>query len=103
MMTNADVQQMYHEFNRRYFSNKLPKDMVVHFARLPHDFGITYGYRGRPLYIELDYRLRRSMSETAMTLLHECVHVENMKHGHGPKFHKRMLKLAKQGAFRKWW
>jgi hypothetical protein len=78
--------------------------MIVEYVRLKHEFGITVGHKNRPLYIQLDWPLRRSLAMTAMTILHEMVHVEDMRGtGHGPRFHKRMLQLAKAKAFNKWW
>ena len=102
-MTNAEVQQMYADFNRRYFHNSLPKDMVVHYAPLKYCFGLTGIHRGRALYIQLDWELRKSRTHSALTLLHEMVHCEQPNGEHGPKFHKRMLQLAKAGALKKWW
>jgi hypothetical protein len=103
MVTNAEVQIMYSEFNKKYFRNRLPKDMVVHFVHLKDQHGITKTYRGRPMFVWLDWRLRVGTSHTALTLLHEMVHIENPKWEHGPRFQKRMLKLAKQKAFNPYW
>jgi hypothetical protein len=105
MVTNQDLQYLYCEFNRKYFSNKLPKDMAVHFEKLPGDrLGVTRYHYHRPLYIEISISLQRSFSLTAMTLLHEMVHVSlPFTINHGPVFHKRMKKLARQGAFNRWW
>lgn len=105
MLTNALVQGLYREFNRKWFGNRLPKDMVVSYANLdPIGQGVTHYFKGRPLYIELNHRLRWSESQTALTLLHEMVHVSlPYRFNHGPKFHKEMLRLAKAGAFKAWW
>jgi hypothetical protein len=103
-MTNEDLMIMYRDFNRKYFSNALPHDLVVEYGRLKGFFGITECYKNRPLYVILDWDLRKSRVHSAMTLLHELVHVENPEwYGHGPRFHKRMLKLAKEKAFNSWW
>jgi hypothetical protein len=95
--------QMYHDFNKKYFGNRLPKDMVVHFKRMRNNHGVTMMFENRPLYILLDFKMRGLYRQTALTLLHEMVHVEIPKTQHGPKFHKRMLQLAKAGAFKRWW
>src|SRR5208282_4335238 len=100
MVTNAEVQAMYHEFNKKWFGNRLPKDMVVHFVRMRKYHGITKIYRHRPIAIQLGWHLRSGTSHTALTLLHEMTHVENPKWEHGLRFHKRMMKLARQGALR---
>ena len=102
MMTNSELRRMYAEFNRKWFSNRLPKDMIAEYARI-EDHGITEYYRDRPLYILLEWDLRRSQCHSALTLLHEMCHVRHPKARHGPVFHKEMLRLAKAGAFKNWW
>lgn len=106
MVTNAELQAMYHRFNKKWFGNKLPKDMPVYFSDLRSDgnaLGVTRFYFSRPAYIFLNKSLRKWRSNAAMTLLHEMVHVAEPHTVHGPAFHKRMLKLARTGAFREWW
>jgi len=94
---------MYHEFNKKYFGNRLPKDMVVKFKRMPANHGITMMFEKRPLYVLLDFGMRGLHRSAMLTLLHEMVHIEHPSFSHGPLFHKRMLQLAKVGAFRRWW
>jgi hypothetical protein len=103
MMTNAKLQQMYHEFNTKWFSGKLPRDMIARYAELDGCSGITYVKYGRPLYIEIDRNLRVCRGMTATTLLHEMCHVKDTRGKHGPRFHKEMLRLAKAGAMKPWW
>ena len=76
--------------------------MVVRFEDM-RELGKTYGFCGRPLYILINRKIAWHWMLAEMTLLHEMVHVENMKVEHGPWFHKRMLRLAKDGAFRRCW
>jgi hypothetical protein len=102
MMTNEDIQNRYHFFNRKYFGNRLPKDMVVRFSDVD-GLGVLHTQWDRPLYIYISKKMRYSWSNSCMTLLHEMVHVEFPKLEHGPTFHRRMLKLARQGAFRPYW
>lgn len=103
-MTNKDLQDLYHSFNRKWFGNRLPKDMVVGYSKFDYAIGYTKFYRNRPLYIEISSKVRWSCSLTAMVLLHEMCHVSlPAKFEHGSKFHQEMLKLAKKGAFRSWW
>jgi len=94
---------MYHNFNRKWFRNRLPKDMVVDFVRMEGALGVTAFYKNRPLHIMLNSELRTSDRIAALTLLHEMVHVELPKYNHGHQFHKRMQKLAKKGAFKPYW
>lgn len=104
MVTNAEVQRMYREFNKKYFNNRLPKDMVVRFEIFDYAQGVTHFKYDRPLYIQISKKLKWSRSQTALTLLHEMVHVElPYRLNHGPRFHKRMMQLARAGAFKPWW
>lgn len=104
-VTNRYLKNHYAEINRKFFSNKLPKDMVVVFASMERSTLGSCSIRyGRPLYIELNRRLAWNHMLVEITLLHECVHVENPQYaGHGPWFQKRMLQLAKLGAFKHVW
>jgi predicted metal-dependent hydrolase len=105
-LTNTYLALTYAEFNKKWFSNRLPRDMVVRFANLDvntHGLGITYMKFGRTLYIEVSRKLAVHSMLVDMTLLHEMVHVEHPEWNHGPKFQKRMLQLAKKGAFRHCW
>jgi len=99
---NADLEIAYRFYNKRYFGNRLPKDMVVRFEDII-ELGKTYCFFERPLYILINRKIAWHGMLVEMTLLHEMVHVENTKAGHGPWFHKRMLRLAKAGAFRNSW
>lgn len=104
MVTNAELTHRYREFNKKYFGNRLPKDMVVEFSQARKWLGVTHYKRGRPLYIQINWKFRFSLSSCMLTLLHEMVHVELPYNvNHGKKFHARMLKLARQGALKAWW
>lgn len=104
IVTNQDLARMYAEFNRKYFGNRLPKDMAVRYADLEGKWGRTNIYHDiRPLFIEISWQLRRTQCFSAMTLLHEMVHVKYPRLNHGPKFHREMKRLAKIGAFNNWW
>ena len=102
-MTNKDLQVAYAYYNKKYFSNKLPHDMVVRFEKV-WPLGVTSCYHDRPLFIHINDRLRFSKVLCDMTLIHEMVHVETPRpNNHGKWFHKRMLELARKGAFKQCW
>ena len=106
-VTNAYLARAYAEFNRKYFRNRLPHDMVVRFAA-DEGCGTTYFQYGRPLYIILNKRLAWHNMLADMTLLHEMVHVELDKFRAscgrcGHRFNRRMKKLAQTGAFNGLW
>ena len=103
--TNEALRYLYLRFNKRWFHNALPKDMPVSFRKIG-TLGQTifHSQTNRPLYIQISEKFRFTQSGSALTLLHEMVHVE-LKHvrGHSKPFHKRMTELAKAGAFKKYW
>ena len=103
--TNADLRWYYKVSNRKYFKNKLDKNLPIRFAKLPRKvLGSTQVYHGIVLSIEISDDLRKFTAHTITTLLHEMCHVENPQwKGHGYKFDRRMLKLAKDGALNGLW
>lgn len=109
MITNQELRFAYKTFNRAYFSNRLPKDMPVFFQKRLIRQGklgktAVHLQTNRPLWIEISPQIRFSGKIVRLTLLHEMVHVENPKPaGHGVWFEKRMMALAKAGAFRGYW
>jgi hypothetical protein len=102
--TNADLKRYYRTANRLYFHNALPKDLPVRFAKL-RGLGVTRVLNGSiPVVMEISGDLRRTSSLTILTVLHEMLHVEKPQHkGHDWRFDKRMLRLAKAGAFDGLW
>ena len=103
MMTNRLLKALYDELNRAWFSNKLPKDMVVYYADI-WQMGVTSYHRERPLYIRISKKLRWTESTSALTLLHEMVHVSlPYRINHGPVFQKKMRSFARRGAMDGWW
>ena len=102
-----DLRMLYLEYNRKYFSNRLPKDMPVRFASTPGDLATTVIHMQtfRPLFIKISEKLRFSRRLSAGTLLREMVHVKHPER-RGCKnaaFEKEMMALAKKGAFRGIW
>jgi hypothetical protein len=103
--TNSDLKHIYKYYNKKYFGNKLPKDIKIRFKDIS-DLGRTLFDTDtkEPKIVEIDSEYRTCAAVGRLTLLHEMVHVENIKkRGHGKWFDKRMLQLAKQGAFNGLW
>jgi hypothetical protein len=103
--TDWNLLQFYQFFNKRYFSNRLPKDMPVAFRKID-TLGNTVIHRQtfRPLYIQVSDKLRFSSRLAMGTVLHEMVHVAHpKKRGHRGWFDKEMLKLVKRGAMNGLW
>lgn len=103
--TDWNLREFYRHFNARFFGNKLPKDMPVSFRKID-TLGNTviHNQTFRPLYIQINARLRFSSRLSMATVLHEMVHVAYPeKRGHRGWFDKEMLKLVKRGAMNGLW
>lgn len=108
-------------FNKRYFGDRLPKDVIVHWWAQEglylgdcHVCGVNpcgrIGERcaGHEIRISDHIQGRRFSSIAEITLLHEMVHMKAALGdyrfaGHGPTFHREMKRLAALGAFSKLW
>ncbi len=106
------LKRLYTHFNRKWFAGALPNNTVVMFAKCQRGMLATTEYipvEGVPAVISIAPILRRvGWDVTAMTLLHEMVHLDLLLrlgngHNHGKRFNERMLKLAKDGAFDRYW
>lgn len=110
------VDSAYARYNRLYFGGRLPRDLSVLVVRigrgewrLPRHRLAELRFRlGRPAAILLNsYPLELEGTRTRLALLHEMVHLDLWQRfryeGHGPKFQRGMLRLARAGAFRHLW
>jgi hypothetical protein len=125
-MKTSDLIYWYKFFNRKYFGNRLPKHLWVHFGKLKRNrLGET---RFRKLCskcdkcIQLRKRFKKEIKNDFLphdirinqkfksglgcdemsitTLLHEMVHISiSAKYHHGPKFKKELRRLMTVGAF----
>jgi hypothetical protein len=126
-INNFDLSTAFKEFNKRYFGKSLDSNIEVSFKRMNVLGRTKTVWFQRP--VTAKERKENGLNKTAIacyyipriwiseeirfsprlciqTLLHEMVHAEDMTRGCGPnwnRFNKRMLKLAKQGAFNGWW
>jgi len=90
----------YIEYNRKWFKNKLPKNVPI-FWGTKKELGKRYMgtcFYTVPAIVILD-ELKSLPCVAETSLLHEMVHLEFPGSGHGKKFKMRMRELAKQGAF----
>src|SRR5271170_2832269 len=115
-ITNKELKASFKSANREFFKNALD-ETIVRFAPIKH-MGVTSRKTTTrkttakerrenglnktaiaivpkfTILINKDYQ--NSLSISIMTLLHEMVHVEHWEwRGHGWRFNKRMLQLAK--------
>jgi hypothetical protein len=103
--TDWNLRDFYRRFNKKYFSNSLPKDMPVSFRNIP-TLGNTVIHKQtfRPLYIQITNRIRFSSRLCMGTVLHEMIHVAHPeKRGHRGWFDKEMLRMVKRGAMNGLW
>lgn len=113
--TNADLMEMFLEYNSRYFGGKLRTPASLSFASLD---GLGHCFRYRHLYgphkgeeelfgIHIGKDLRDSRRQWLLTLIHEMVHLEQGNRYscglRGKRFNKRMRELALAGAFDGLW
>jgi len=105
-LTDRYLNKQFKVFNKKYFGNKL-LNVRVYFKRMDSlgmTVGIRYGDTSEDSTIYINRRLNFSRAAVKQTLLHEMVHVEKPQwQGHGYHFDRRMLKLAKAGAFNGYW
>lgn len=103
--TDWNLLDFYRRFNKKYFGNRLPKDMPVSFRKID-SLGNTVIHRQtfRPLYIQITDKIRFSSRLAMATVLHEMLHVAHPeKRGHRGWFDKEMQKLVKRGAMNGLW
>lgn len=118
MRSDPTLKRLYRQYNRRYFSNKLPKGVKVMFASSAEMkrgglgksvCAITCWYEAPRLPSIFIRRTRdKVMNYVKADLLHEMVHVARPELSHSRradenKFQKEMLRLAKRGAFKGCW
>ena len=106
-----NLQRAYSRFNRLYFDNDLPKDAVIQWANLEGlDRWAQCIFCGKSarrfdrVYIEISEELRYCSRTALFSLLHEMSHLQPpCVVTHGKEFDRRMLSLAKRGAFTGIW
>ena len=106
-MTNADLRFIYKKANKLYWHNKLPKDLPVYFEKMKRScYGVTkvFHQAQKPHSIRINKEIRGQRALCILTVLHEMCHVEfPRRKGHQGWHDRRMLKLAKSGAFNGLW
>lgn len=102
-MTNYDLRYWYKEFNRRFFSGKLPKSVSVGYRKLPRTLMGRAHFVGpsfRPTKISVSERMKIYDKISIIILLHEMAHISiGGKYKHGKTFWKEVDRLYKAGAY----
>jgi hypothetical protein len=101
-----ELEEAYAEYNTRFFGGLLPKIPIKWGKTLSRHAAEFVTYKDSSMVIVINPRLKPFGCYTQLTLLHEMVHVELRKEPgdtHGPKFQRRMKKLARMDAFDGLW
>ena len=116
LRTNPLLKRKYVMWNKVYFGNKLPHDIVVAYAdgRFDEEFATSrkrrkYGFswkptryadrREKPMIVINKWLWRhRLWDQIFITLLHEMVHLYNWKAQHGEAFRQGVHRIAVLGA-----
>lgn len=95
------LRDTYALYNRRYFGNKLPADVTCIWL----DAGPLGRWDSDINRIAINRKLKPWSKVWKETLLHEMAHVatDDEREGHGPRWRKEMLRLARIGAFDNLW
>lgn len=98
--------RLYSHYNRRYFGGHLPKKLLVRYKHLSSVYYAIMGYdEKRPKFIYINTKLRKWPEIVRMNLLHEMAHIATIdeEERHGPRWHREMKRLAREGAFDELW
>lgn len=96
---NRPLRTAYLDYNRRYFDSKLPTDIDIDW--IDSTAQQAY-YDSGKRQIRICSKFKGWKSLWHMALLHEMVHVGGYM-AHDAAFHAQMLRLARAGAFDRWW
>lgn len=99
-MTNKQLRAWYVRYNRKYFSDKLPK-VGLRFRKIRHnDFGYTTFLGRLPVEIVIAKDVQGWGKLVRHILLHEMEHIRKpVLLTDGPAHWRRMRRLVAQGAF----
>jgi hypothetical protein len=121
-LNNKDLMYVYSLANKRYFKKKLPKNLLVKFAKIKplgktrfmhpcsrcnecQRLKVKYAKEMKrgwiPIEILIDNKLKSCSTHAIVTLLHEMVHVSiGGGYQHGSRFYKELDRIWKAKAFR---
>lgn len=106
--TAIDLNTLYADYNKVYFSGKLPQQTISEFGVLDESLlGKVSKEDGGRFRITLNLELREIPKLAHMTLLHEQCHIatwdEQPMNMHGKRWFSCMHHLVAQGAFEELW
>lgn len=111
MRTAPKLKARYNHYNKRYFNGRLPDGVTVGWSDSLWRTGVlgqVDGYSDGSFEIRIARELARFPVVSELVLLHETTHVAlyergHYRGGHGNKFQREMLRLARAGALRFLW
>jgi hypothetical protein len=112
LRSHTYLKQLYRQYNKRFFNNKLPNDISVGFAA-PTEFkksglgkytcAVTLFEKRKPVAIFINRFTGKGWAYIKSDLLHEMAHVAHPRAQHGPVWQAEMKRLAAIGAFKGIW
>lgn len=91
--SSLQLKRWYRDYNRRYFDDSLPHDLIVLWEPCDDADALTYILGNTPTRIAIDPSYSRSPRAARILLLHEMVHVEVIDPMHGQRFRRRLKHL----------
>jgi len=115
----AWLRELYRELNKEYYRNKLPKRLPITWFDLPGNIIArvrwtayvidrkTTAYKPKVMHFDRRLKGRHLQRQVGMSMLHEMAHLKlgtevECREWDG-EFDKEMLRLAKAGAFNRFW
>jgi predicted SprT family Zn-dependent metalloprotease len=97
-----ELQEMYKNNNKKYFSSKLPNKVIIRYGGSDEYTGFT-SYENGVFIIEINPKHNLTPNQTELTLIHEMCHVSSYPEfdDHGRKFMAELHRLMNAGVFDK--
>src|SRR5579859_4436841 len=101
-LSHTQLRRWYLQYNRKWFSDRLPRDMDVMYVPDDLNHGTAIVDCCDNCVIKIDTAIAGTRF-ARLTLIHEMNHHDTGDFGHGPKFQLGMVNLAMRGAFKNIW
>lgn len=95
---HSGLRRIYNRLNRLYFKGALPALEIV-WEPCGDAMGLTHTYDGDAHRLTFDPALRGYNRIIKLIMLHEMIHVQYPRIGHGARFKAELQRLWKLGAY----
>lgn len=103
MICDRELQRVYRDYNRRWFSNCLPHDVDCFFSPVEDCYGLVQQENGG-FILQINPKYAMEGRLWRLTLLHEQAHLSVWPYRrHGEPFQDEMKRLAMAGALKNLW